>query len=232
MVMQLNNLSEESVSYRDLVHIYKEFSTAEDYPKYILQELIPKVSGKKVADIGCGNGKYLKSLSNHASSIVGLDKSFEQVTLAHKNCITKQNVLISLADATNIPLADNSVDVVMACWMLGTILEESRQKEVIAEMKRICKLDGEILLIENLEHSQFEKLRGRSPDPLNRTINYNKFLTNHGFNLEKRIYTYFKFASIERANDVFQLIWKDRFVGEIKSEFVEHKVGIFVMKNN
>lgn len=231
MTIEVNNLSEESASYRSLAHIYKEFSIAEDYPEYVLRELIPHVLDKKVADIGCGNGKYLKALSPYATSIVGIDKSFEQVTLAQKNCIAKQNVLVSLADATNIPLANNSVDIVMACWMLGTILEPSRQEEVIAEMKRICKPKGKILLIENLENSQFEKLRGRSPDPLERTANYNKFLLSKGFTLNQTIYTYFNFDSVERAKDVFHTIWKERIIGEIKSKCIEHKVGLFCYQN-
>lgn len=231
MTIQLNNLSEESVSYRSLANIYQEFSNAEDYPQYILQELIPQVLDKKVADIGCGNGKYLKQLAEYTSTIVGLDKSFEQIKLAEKTCIAKSNVFVSLADATNIPLENNSVDIVMACWMLGTILEKHRQEEVIEEMKRICKPNGKILLIENLEDSQFEKLRGRSPDLLSRTTNYNNFLLSQGFKLEKTIYTYFMFDSIERAKDVFQTIWKDRITGEINSKFIEHKVGLFSYEN-
>jgi ubiquinone/menaquinone biosynthesis C-methylase UbiE len=231
MTVQVNNLSEESASYRSMAHIYEEFSIAEDYPEYILKELLPRVFDKKVADIGCGNGKYLKALSPYVTSIIGLDKSFEQVTLAQKNCIAKPNILVSLADATHIPLPNHSVDVVMACWMLGTILEQARQEEVILEMKRICKPDGKIILIENLEDSQFEKLRGRSPDPLERTANYNNFLLSQGFNLNQTIYTYFNFESTERAKDVFHKIWKDRLVGEINTKFIEHKVGLFCYQN-
>lgn len=226
-VAQSNNLSEYSASYREMANIYEEFSIAEDYLGLIFEYLIPHARKKVVADIGCGNGKYLHALAPHSASMVGLDRSIEQLSLAKKGCLKESNVSLSLADATDIPLSNASVDVVLACWMLGTILEKNRQEKALSEIKRICKPGGKVIFVENLPDSEFEKLRGRSPDPLNRTINYNNFLFENGFKLACELDTYFKFSTAQRARKVFNEIWKDRLVGEINSNLVQHKVGIF-----
>jgi ubiquinone/menaquinone biosynthesis C-methylase UbiE len=226
-----NNLSEYSNSYRSLANIYEEFSSAEDYPEKLLPCLIPHIRGKVVADIGCGNGKYLNLFSTYCYSMIGLDKSFEQVNLAKDKCSEELNVSVIQADATEIPLVEHSVDVVLACWMLGTILERDRQEQVIKEMKRICKPGGKIIFIENMPRSEFEALRGRFPDPLNRTEEYNNFLMEQGFELWSSINTHFEFSSIEKAREVFKTIWKDRLVGEINSNIIKHKIGIFCYSN-
>ena len=39
----------------------------------------------------------------------------------------------------NIPLPDNSVEVIISTWVLGTILEVDRRNKVLEEMKRVLK---------------------------------------------------------------------------------------------
>ena len=98
-------------------------------------------------------------------------------------------------------------------------------------MKRVLQPNGKIILVENDEGGEFEELRGRSPDPLKRTFNYNQWLLNNGFKVHKKIETYFQFNHSEQANFIFESIWKDKMTRKIKKAQVQHKVVIFVLEN-
>lgn len=224
-----NNLAEDSISYKNEADIYQIFSEAEDYPQKILEEIIPVIHNKNMVDLGCGNGKYSSLLSIYAKSIISIDKSFEQLTLANKNN-NSFNTQFLQADATHIPLNHNEVDIVFSSWMLGTILDPERQLQALNEMKRICIKNGCIVLIENALDSEFELLRGRDSKKDNRTANYNNWLISQGFKIHSTINTYFKFENLQVAQYVFESIWKDRLTKKVTSNIVEHKVHIFICK--
>lgn len=218
----MNDLSEKSKSYYDENTIYKVFSDAEDKKELVLNHLKKIVKNKKVLDLGCGNGKYLTSL-NSICDIYGIDLSFNQLKLiSHSNNIV-------CADAVNIPFKNNYFDVIFSCWMFGTILDENKRLKALNEAKRVLKKDGILILIENAEGSEFEKVRGRYPDILNRTENYNNWLLSNELTKDVSFDSYFEFESKQVANDVFYKIWKDRIIKEI-DRVIEHKIDTYVYK--
>jgi ubiquinone/menaquinone biosynthesis C-methylase UbiE len=219
------DLSENSNSYHQEADIYQQFSDAEDYPNLIYNQLLIHIKNKIVLDLGCGNGKYLNLFSNEAQTIIGIDKSYEQL----KNAKKHNNVNIIQADARKIPFPNYTFDVVFSCWMLGTISDDMSRLEIIKEMKRILKPDGIILLIENEQGDEFEEIRGRNNDPLQRTKIYNEWLLNQGFIIEKHVQTYFQFNNIEQANQVFKLIWGDKIKTKINTVTINHPV--LILKN-
>lgn len=222
-----NNLAEDSVSYNNEAEIYKIFSQAEDYPNKIFEQLLPLIKDKKIIDIGCGNGKYCSLLSAYVKNIIAIDKSIEQLKLAYANN-TASNISFLQADATHIPLSDNSTDVVFSSWMLGTITDPLRQLEALTEMKRVCKKEGFIILIENSLDSEFEILRGRYSKIDNRTATYNNWLISQGFKVHSKIDTFFKFKDQITAQHVFSSIWKSRLTKNIEKDMIEHKVDIYI----
>lgn len=219
----MNNLAENSVSYNEEAYIYALFSQAEDYPNYVLNELIQLTQQKNVIDVGCGNGKYAKLLKPYVHNIIGMDKAISQLILAQHN---NPDIPFFQGDATDIALLDNSQETVLSCWMLGTILESNRQLQALHEMKRICS--KQVVLVENNIGSQFELLRGRNPLYDNRTHNYNSWLLEQGFVLHKTIHTYFQFDSIKNAQLVFNSIWGNRLTQDIENNIIEHSINIYV----
>ena len=141
--MTERNLSEKSKNYYEENDVYEIFSVAEDYPNRIYEVLSPKVNGKVVLDLGCGTGKFMQKFYKQAPKYYGLDLSSEQLALA-KTKVLGDNVEFICCGAEEIPLLDNSVDLIISTWVLGTILEVDRRNKVLSEMKRVLKKDGEI----------------------------------------------------------------------------------------
>ena len=100
------------------------------------------VQDKVVLDIACGEGYGTDILSAKASFIHGVDISDEAIAHA-KSKYSKKNINFIKGYADNIPLDDESVDIVVS---FETIEHHDKHQEMISECKRVLKKDG-ILII-------------------------------------------------------------------------------------
>ena len=219
------NLSEKSKNYYEENDIYETFSIAEDYPNKIYEFLLPKVKDKIVLDLGCGTGKFMQKFYKQTSKYYGLDSSNKQLEVA-KTKVKGDSVEFLCCSAENIPLPDNSIDVIISTWVLGTILEIDRRNKVLNEMNRILKKDGNIFLVENDIGGEFEEIRNRYPD-IKRTKEYNDWIENHGFSCENRFETYFKFKDKEQAKKVFTNIWGEEIGNKVNNDIIRQNIIIY-----
>ena len=136
----MNNLdlSEKSKKYYEENDIYEIFSLAEDYPDKIFKYLYPIVQNKVILDLECGTGKFMQKFYKDTIKYYGLDLSEKQLETA-KNKVEANNIEFICCSAENIPLPNNSIDVIISTWVLGTILELDRRNKVLEEMKRVLK---------------------------------------------------------------------------------------------
>lgn len=223
--MKQFNLSEKSKNYYEENDIYEIFSLAEDYPNKIYKSLLPEIKNKVVLDLGCGTGKFMEKFYKDTIKYYGLDLSNQQLNIAKKK-VKGNNVEFICCSAEKIPLEDNSIDVIISTWVLGTILEEDRRKEVIKEMRRVLKENGSIYLVENDIGGEFEEIRNRYPD-IRRTKLYNDSLENNGFNCYNKFETEFKFASKEQAKNVFSNIWGNQIGNKVSDEIIKQNIVIY-----
>lgn len=100
------------------------------------------VKGKTVLDIASGSGYGSACLAETAKSVYGVDIDKDAVRYAQKNYKAK-NVEFILGDGVNIPLADNSVDMVVS---FETIEHIEDYETFMVEVKRVLKDDGLLLL--------------------------------------------------------------------------------------
>lgn len=100
------------------------------------------VKDKVVLDIACGEGYGTDILSGKASFVYGADISDEAIRHAQSK-YNKQNIKFLKGYAHEIPLEDESVDVVVS---FETIEHHDKHHEMISECKRVLKKDG-ILII-------------------------------------------------------------------------------------
>lgn len=220
------NLSEKSKNYYEENDIYEIFSIAEDYPNKIYNFLLPKIQGKTVLDLGCGTGKFMQKFYDKAHKYYGLDLSEKQLNIAKEKVKDSNNVEFMCCSAENIPLPDNSVDVIISTWVLGTILELDRRNKVLEEMKRVLKKDGNIYLVENDIGGEFEEIRNRYPN-IKKTKEYNDWIENHYFICDSKFETYFKFDTGNQAKRVFTNIWGTKVGSKVNSSIIKQNVIIY-----
>ena len=95
--------------------------------------------GKDVLEIGCGAGLGLGYLAKVAKKVVGGDIEEKNVSVARKYYKNRQNITMDLMDAHNIPLSDESFDLVL---LFETIYYLKDTKRCIAEVARLLRSNG------------------------------------------------------------------------------------------
>lgn len=102
-----------------------------------------------VVDLMSGMGEMWSSIRahfHHEATIVAVELSAEMCKRSAANARRYGATLIQ-ANALNLPLADNSTDIVISGFGLKTFSPEQRQK-LACEVKRILKPGGEFAFIE------------------------------------------------------------------------------------
>ena len=100
------------------------------------------IQGKDIIDIASGEGYGANLMSSVAKSVVGVDISHEAVDFANTK-YKKPNVSYKQGSATQIPLPDSSIDVVVS---FETIEHHDQHDEMMQEIKRILKPDGFLIM--------------------------------------------------------------------------------------
>ena len=111
---------------------------------------------RRVLDIACGEGYGSAYLSNFASSVVGVDVDKLSVNHASAKYAHLKNIEFRLGSVDAIPLADDSVDVVVS---FETIEHVSCHQEMLAEIKRVLKDDG-VLIISTPDKEVYSEVSG------------------------------------------------------------------------
>ena len=228
MNMEYKNLLKDSKAYYEDNDYYELFSIAEDGENKVADYLKELSIDKVVLDAGCGTGKFLPIIENVAYKYIGIDLSNEQLIKAKDK--SKRNSLFINSSLEKIELDNNSVDLIISTWVLGTITDIEERNRCLDELKRILKPNGKIILVENDENSEFEEIRNRTSD--SRTRDYNNWILSSGFIVDKRLETYFSFKSIDEAKKCFEVIYGKTISDKINDKKIEHKIIIFKYEKN
>lgn len=116
----------------------------------------PLVAGKDVLDIACGEGYGSALLARLARSVQGVDISDEAVRHAKTQYHGIPGLEFLRGDASEIPLTDDSVDVVVS---FETIEHHDRHREMISEIRRVLRPGG-ILIISSPNRVVYTELAG------------------------------------------------------------------------
>ncbi|WP_165585301.1 bifunctional 2-polyprenyl-6-hydroxyphenol methylase/3-demethylubiquinol 3-O-methyltransferase UbiG [Roseococcus sp. SYP-B2431] len=98
--------------------------------------------GLDVLDVASGEGYGSALLGKVARSVVGVDIDKESVDFANRNYLSK-GVSFQLGDATSLPVASQSVDVVVS---FETIEHVADQDAFLREIKRVLRPDGILVM--------------------------------------------------------------------------------------
>lgn len=121
------------------------FSDAWGLKQQVDRHVIEKsVRGKRVLDIGCGEGWIERMLlEKGARRIDAIDISADVIKKAKKAKLKK--VHYQVGDAINLPFAKNSFDAVVAFEVLEHI-PANTEGEMFSEINRVLKPGGELFL--------------------------------------------------------------------------------------
>ena len=112
----------------------------------ILEEI--GVEGKAVMDLGCGSGFHMKKIIDMgARAGVCVDISEDMITMARQHNQNTQNVDFFVADGRNVPVDDESQDIVFLNFVLHYF--ESFD-EIFAELARVLRPGGYVLATTNI----------------------------------------------------------------------------------
>jgi len=157
-------------------------SECEGYDEYVasgggvlparLEEAISfagEMAGRRVLDLGCGRGEMVRHGAAHGAAIVGVDYSPDALDLA-KQIMPGQGALLVCADATKLPFADRSFDLVVALDLVEHLLPHELEA-MYAEAYRVMAPGGLLVVhtMPNLWYYRFgyplyrvvQRLRGQ-----------------------------------------------------------------------
>jgi ubiquinone/menaquinone biosynthesis C-methylase UbiE len=102
------------------------------------------LSGKRVLEIGCGEGRLTKQLGPLCASVMAIDPETDAIQLAiAANKFT--NVTFQTADVLDLPFDDQSFDVIIFSLSLCCVEPESNMRSAILQAIRVLRKGGYLL---------------------------------------------------------------------------------------
>lgn len=104
------------------------------------QHISGLVCGRTVLDVGCGEGYGTAALSNHATTIIGLD--YDRATVHHAaHTYPRSNFVV--ANLAALPIADASIDFVITLQVIEHVWDHA---QFLQECARVLRAGGRIVI--------------------------------------------------------------------------------------
>lgn len=129
--------------YDDIAKEYAEeffYDTSDN--KYI-DAFLQSLDGIKILDVGCGNGKDCKYISEKGFEVIGIDLSVGMLAIAKEKVPNGKFEVMDIADIT---YPENSYDGIISNCSLFHIPSEELPK-TLESFARVLKPNGKLLLI-------------------------------------------------------------------------------------
>lgn len=137
---------------QDSPKAYKKWFDAEK--KFFLKHI---KLGSRVLEVGCGDGRSLRDVSEITDKLTGVDHDIAAVEHAKEKLKDIPNCNIILAEGKNLPFADKEFDCVTC---IGTFANLGEDKyKVLEEMRRVLKDNGMIIISSYSEKALEERMK-------------------------------------------------------------------------
>lgn len=192
----------EKEVYQKHAEQYERLVQREDYQGNILSaiESYCTLEGIEVVELGAGTGRLTRLLAPHVKSIRAFDGSAHMLEVASLSMqeMGLTNWRVEVADHRQIPVQDDSADLVISGWAFcylavwGEDRWKSALEEGLHEIERILRPSGTVLILETLGTGT------EKPDPPEHLSGYFNWLTEAGFE-RGWMRTDYRFESLEEA---------------------------------
>ena len=157
---------------------------------------IPRIlKGKKVLEIGVGNGKNIPEIIKQKPEIIFAIDSSKQAIDISKRKFNQKNLNFVKRDMRNTGFSDGFFDVILCYYVLNNLLEKQRKK-TISEIHRLLGKGG-IVVFEDFRVGDLRQFETKEKSIEKNTIVKKNGLVCHFFN-EKEIRTMFKKFKINK----------------------------------
>jgi ubiquinone/menaquinone biosynthesis C-methylase UbiE len=131
-------------------------------------DLITWTGHEQVLDVGCGRGLLLVGAARRLTTgkAIGVDlwiqkdQSSNQPTATLKNASLEKvsdRVSVQTGDMRQLPFADGSFDVVVSGWAVHNLELGQDREKALAEMVRVLKPGGSVLLNDIVNREEYEE---------------------------------------------------------------------------
>jgi ubiquinone/menaquinone biosynthesis C-methylase UbiE len=201
---------------------YERLIRREDYQNNLLaaiEDYCPLDEGLEVVELGAGTGRLTRLLAPRVRSIKAFDASAHMLEVAETSLreMGLSNWETGVADHRQVPVADQSADLVISGWSFcylavwGGADWESALEDGLNEVQRILRPGGMIILVESLGTGT------EKPRPPEHLGAYFDWLTGAGFE-RGWTRTDYHFESLEEAVELSTF-----FFGEEMGQQVREK---------
>jgi ubiquinone/menaquinone biosynthesis C-methylase UbiE len=173
---------------------------------------------KNILDIASGEGYGTNLISTVAKNVIGVDIDEEAIEFSKKKYLSK-NLQFLLGSASEIPLENNSIDIVVS---FETLEHHDKHLEMFAEIKRVLRPDG-ILIMSSPDKLNYRDIPNfQNPFHVKELYREEfKTLVNNHFNFVKIFYQNILYASVivsETGNSTGFSEYDGTFTGIKKTE--------------
>jgi ubiquinone/menaquinone biosynthesis C-methylase UbiE len=130
-------------SWGRLSNCFQHTQLVRDAIAELTREKMFPLENRRVADIGCGSGRWLLEFAQwDASDLHGIDLDESQIQRARERFPSAD---LHTGDARHLPWADDSFDLVSQFTLFTSILNDTVKKQIAQEMLRVVRPNGVIL---------------------------------------------------------------------------------------
>ena len=114
-------------------------------------------AARAVLDVGCGAGNYtlklLQSLPGLDATLIDLSRPMLDRAVQRVSAATSGKVVAMQGDIRQIPLEDNSFDIILAAAVLHHLRSDEEWAQVFAKFHRCLRPGGSIWISDLVEHT-------------------------------------------------------------------------------
>jgi len=213
-------------AYREAPEIFDAFTRAEDPDGLVVRRLLEEAAlgGRRILEIGSGTGRYTEALAAGTEFYIALEKSPPMLSLARRRfAASTTRPCMLCATAERIPLRSESVDHVIAGWVLVNMRGATRSA-TLREIDRVLIRGvhhaghelGAAWLLENHWTGEFQELRGRHPEVERERIQ--TLMTEGGFQIVDTIETELRFSSATEAERILGYLCGEKARDRLRQE--------------